>query len=366
MKINTNNTPLISVIIPYFNSRIDLFIQAIESVLAQSYKNWETVIVNDGSTIENTNKLTEYVKSLNDKRLWLINLPENHGVSFAKNTGIAASKGEIITFLDADDLYCPWYCQEIINSFNKHSNCLILSTDRISYVSLWKFKNFNSSELFTKLINGEKIKDDRPLLFSAISFKKEVFEKIKYDCEFICSEDTDLMLQIVDNKALFEKVAVAPIIGHLYRLYPSKERLTSQKNYIFKSLEKLLEKYNNNTAISFKLLSKWRTQDEYVKCCGLLNKFFQNYSIPAYLREVLSSKITLKEKFKSIRTLVRVIVIYNFIMPILGINLRYIRTLTRIKTNKYKAVKRKFNEHLKKIEDKKELFYASRLFREIF
>ena len=95
--------PLVSVIIPAYNA--DRFIQrAIGSVKAQTFTDWELIIVNDGST-DQTPSLIEAAKS-EDTRIQCIH-QENLGLSHARNAGLRASKGKYIQFLDADDKILP-------------------------------------------------------------------------------------------------------------------------------------------------------------------------------------------------------------------------------------------------------------------
>jgi glycosyltransferase involved in cell wall biosynthesis len=94
------STKLVSVITPLYNS--EAYIQAcINSVISQSYNNWEMIIIDDGST-DNSFKMAE---SVIDKRIRLIKLPVNMGASYARNTAIKLAKGKYIAFLDADDLW---------------------------------------------------------------------------------------------------------------------------------------------------------------------------------------------------------------------------------------------------------------------
>ena len=90
--------PLVSIIIPAFNASAWIT-DAIKSVLEQSYKNWELIIVNDGST-DNT---FETASSFKDKRIRVMS-QENRGVSAARNSGLAKMNGEYFCFLDADDI----------------------------------------------------------------------------------------------------------------------------------------------------------------------------------------------------------------------------------------------------------------------
>lgn len=88
-----------SVIIPVYNVETYLR-ECLDSVLNQSYEDWEAVCVNDGSTDHSANILDEYAS--NDHRFKTINQP-NGGLSAARNTGMKAAKGEYILFLDSDD-----------------------------------------------------------------------------------------------------------------------------------------------------------------------------------------------------------------------------------------------------------------------
>lgn len=89
-----------SIIIPLYNKELSIK-NTIDSVLAQSYQNFELIIVNDGST----DSSLEIAKSFYDNRIRIFDIP-NGGVSTARNTGIKYAKNEYIAFLDADDL---WY-----------------------------------------------------------------------------------------------------------------------------------------------------------------------------------------------------------------------------------------------------------------
>ena len=92
---------LISIVIPLYNK--EKFIKnTINSVLRQSYKDFELVIVDDGSTDDSVN----IVKSISDSRIRIIS-KQNEGVSKTRNRGIIEAKGEYIFFLDADDYLVP-------------------------------------------------------------------------------------------------------------------------------------------------------------------------------------------------------------------------------------------------------------------
>ena len=95
---------LVSIIMPLYNSEKFLS-SSIESVVKQTYKNWELIIVDDRSTDNSLQKAIEYMKK--DNRIKIIKLQENSGPAIARNTGIEAANGKFIAFLDSDDMWLP-------------------------------------------------------------------------------------------------------------------------------------------------------------------------------------------------------------------------------------------------------------------
>lgn len=93
---------LVSIIVPVYNAE-KFMRETIDTVLDQTYKYWELLLVNDCSTDNSKNIIKEYEKK--DKRIHLIELEQNSGAAIARNTGIENSKGRYIAFLDADDLW---------------------------------------------------------------------------------------------------------------------------------------------------------------------------------------------------------------------------------------------------------------------
>lgn len=92
---------LVSVIMPAFNAEAHIH-EAVTSVLEQGYPNWELLIINDGST-DDTSKV---IRSFTDPRIRLIE-QDNRGIGAARNAGLSACKGELVCFLDADDVMPP-------------------------------------------------------------------------------------------------------------------------------------------------------------------------------------------------------------------------------------------------------------------
>ena len=102
---------LISIIMPVYNS--EKFLRnTINSIIKQTYKNWELIIIDDGSTDSSANICKEYVKS--DQRIKLF-CKKNEGVSVARNYGINNAAGKYIMFIDSDDMYNPKMIEKMYN-----------------------------------------------------------------------------------------------------------------------------------------------------------------------------------------------------------------------------------------------------------
>ena len=106
--------PLVSVILPVWN-RADLVVEAIKSVQLQIYTNWELIVVDDGSTDQSGEKIAQF---LEDKRIQYLRIP-HQGVSAARNVGLANSRGDLIAYLDSDDLWYPAFLARMVEAFER-------------------------------------------------------------------------------------------------------------------------------------------------------------------------------------------------------------------------------------------------------
>ena len=109
---------VISVVVPVYNSAMYLD-KCIQSILKQSYPNWELILVDDGSTDESGSICDKYAREYaNIKCIH----QENRGVSIARNAGIEASRGEFLSFVDSDDVVSAGYLEHLISILKLH-NC---------------------------------------------------------------------------------------------------------------------------------------------------------------------------------------------------------------------------------------------------
>lgn len=117
--------PIVSIVMPVYNTK-QLYIEtAVNSVLAQSHSNIELIIINDGSTIKSIDALCRKF-ARRDKRITLIE-QDNSGVSMARNRGIMMAKGDYVMFVDADDVVGFYCIERMLRSALEHSADLVLA-----------------------------------------------------------------------------------------------------------------------------------------------------------------------------------------------------------------------------------------------
>jgi glycosyltransferase involved in cell wall biosynthesis len=116
-EIMSDEKPLVSIITPFFN-RENFLAEAVESVINQTYPNWELFLIDDGSTDSGRQIAQNYVDKFPDQ-IYLLQHPDgqNKGASPARRLGFQKAKGEFVTFLDSDDVYFPDTLEKELNCF---------------------------------------------------------------------------------------------------------------------------------------------------------------------------------------------------------------------------------------------------------
>ena len=120
--------PEISVIMGVYNCKnVDLLKKSVESVIAQTYKDWEFIICNDGSS-DNTLDVLQEIKKL-DSRIRIISYNKNHGLAYALNKCLKAANGKYIARQDDDDYSVKNRFEMQLVEFNKHPEYSIIGTN---------------------------------------------------------------------------------------------------------------------------------------------------------------------------------------------------------------------------------------------
>lgn len=146
-----NESALVSIIMPVYNA-VNFIQIAIESVIAQSYSNWELIIINDGST----DSTIEITLSFLDKRIKYFE-QENKGVSAARNVGLEKMKGEYFCFLDADDALPPNSLEVRIRKFFENQEITFIDgrvsvRDQYLKSEIGKFVPAKRGQIFNDLV----------------------------------------------------------------------------------------------------------------------------------------------------------------------------------------------------------------------
>ena len=123
--METNNKDNITVIMPAYNAEKTIR-QAVNSVIAQTVKDWELIVIDDGSTDNTVAILTELADS--DSRIRFLQNEKNSGVSYTRNRAVALAKGKWIAFLDSDDIWQPEKLQKQLELSEKHPEMVVCYT----------------------------------------------------------------------------------------------------------------------------------------------------------------------------------------------------------------------------------------------
>lgn len=187
---------MISVIIPVYNAE-ETIIETLNSVFAQTYKDVEVIVVNDGSTDNTLNVLENYPKSIK------VLSTENKGVSHARSLGFEHAKGDYIQYLDADDLLMP-------EKIEIQLMALIDCYADVAYGDWQKFKTENNKLIVSETIE-RKIEGDLEIaLFTyfwcppaAILYSRQLCERLKWNENLPVIQDARYFLDAAIAKGKF-------------------------------------------------------------------------------------------------------------------------------------------------------------------
>lgn len=255
--------PKISVIIATYNN--DKYIsEAINSILAQTYSDFELIIIDDGST-DNTGKI---IKSYTDNRIIYVNNETNRGVSYSRNKGLYLSKGDYIAVMDGDDISLPQRLEKQLNYMEHHTDIAICGCN---------FKQFGKCNgVVISPADSDDLKARilfySPLAHSSWFIRKSdlIKHRIKYNEAFRTSLDYELMYRLLDkcDIACIQEVLV------LYRVHSNS--ITGCTIGLDK----------NTVKVQRKLLKKLHIHDSR-KNIEILNMYQNINSINIYLKFLL-------------------------------------------------------------------------------
>jgi glycosyltransferase involved in cell wall biosynthesis len=238
----------VSVIIPVFNGE-KFIAEAIESVLGQSIKPSEVIVVNDGSTDETEGILKKFGESIQ-----YIN-QANAGSASARNKGLQIAQSNVIGFLDADDIWVKDKLEKQLNLFRKNPQyeMVIGLLCRIPYSKT------------DEVLNQKKVKGEYVLQLGSVLIQKRVFDQIgNFDESMLQGEDVDLFLRILEAGI---KVWGHPDVVQYYRRHDRNLTLNEkQKNfYLLKAYKKSLDRRRKSGNKDIEDLPRLGNIDEIMK-----------------------------------------------------------------------------------------------------
>jgi glycosyltransferase involved in cell wall biosynthesis len=182
-------SPLVSVIIPTYN-RAWILKEAVDSVLAQEFKDFEVVVVDDGSTDATAELLATYAGRVTVLR------QTNRGVSAARNAGLAAARGELIAFLDSDDIWLSGKLSTQVAFFQSHPDALIHQTEELWVKNGRRMNPGNRHRKRSGMIFEPSL--DLCLVSpSAVMMRRELLDRVGgFDEGLPACEDYDLWLRV--------------------------------------------------------------------------------------------------------------------------------------------------------------------------
>lgn len=261
-----SNNLLFSIVIPSYN-RSQLIKGTIQSILSQEYKNFEIILVDDGST-DNTE---EIIAEFNNPKLLYFKI-KNSERGFARNYGTTKSSGDYITFLDSDDLLLPSYFSNALESIEKYKFPPFLHLG-------YEIRNQKGETLYR--INNLKTDDlnlittGNPLSCTGVFLRRDISQKFSFnpDRELAGSEDWELWLRIIANYGIKTDNRISAYLIH----HDSRSVVNTDEKSLYKRKE---------------LAMKYAFQDKIVR-----EKFGHLYNlIDAYADSYISLHLALAGK----------------------------------------------------------------------
>jgi glycosyltransferase involved in cell wall biosynthesis len=198
--------PKVSIVIPAYNS-LQFLPETIASVFQQTFKDFEVIVVNDGSS----DATKDWVSQITDPRVKLIN-QENQGLSGARNTGIAHASGDYIAFLDADDLWEPTKLEKQVICLDENPEIGLVYTwvaliDEHGKSKGRVFKNYAENDVWHQLIEHNIVESG-----SVAMVRRQCFETCGVFDRNLRSfvEDWDMWLRIASRYPF--KVIAEPLV----------------------------------------------------------------------------------------------------------------------------------------------------------
>lgn len=268
---NLTSPSLVSVIMPVYN-REKVLAYSIKSVLEQDYKNFELIIIDDGSS----DGSIAVVESFSDKRIKLIKQRSNSGHSAARNAGLNAARGKIIAYLDSDNTWDPRYLSATVGAFNSLPDADAIYSGQLLYRGHSKeplavrYGHFNRSLLENNnFIDLNSFSHDRKLLEKVQGFDTSLKRFVDYDLVLRASEQGKLYsIPVILSHYFYDKAenTVTNEVKHLSDMDILRSRLETRTHNRLQTLEKA--DLNHHTTV---VIPNWQSLEDICDCLKSLS-----------------------------------------------------------------------------------------------
>ena len=234
--------PLVSIVMPIYNSETYLD-EAILSIIHQTYKNWELLIINEfGSNEEGKRIINRYAAI--DSRIRLIQNSERLGIAESLNEGLRQAKGEYIARMDGDDISLPKRIEKQVGFMEENKNILLCGVQVEVFGSEkwdWKLETYSAQIRTDALLYS-------PCVHPTILFRRDIIDKynVFYNKEYKASEDYDFFTRVLE----FGDIANLKEVLFKYRLYSTNATYINN-NIGFKIYSDVMERQFHKLGINF-------------------------------------------------------------------------------------------------------------------
>jgi glycosyltransferase involved in cell wall biosynthesis len=303
----------VSVLIPTYN-RGYIIRDALQSVLSQTYQDFEIFVIDDGSS----DSTREIVENFREEKIHYLRHDQNRGCSAAYNTGISAARHELVGFLDSDDIWKTDYLERQVNFFSRHSEVDVVFTDTGIQEELAVIPSLiGLMRAFPKVLEGHPsggeyvlsgremylcLLEEVPIKPSACLIRRRMFERVGvFDEAWPSGTDWDLFLRL-SQQARFGYIDQPLVVQRRTQDATHQKFREQDKTFLLSLFKKEKEKLRNDRealcAVNRGICSHYNSlawtyleREEGIKALSLYFRGFKETRNPMLLRKIVAGLI---------------------------------------------------------------------------
>jgi len=247
-----NNQQLVSIVMPVYNAG-DFLCASLDSILAQTYKNWELIVVDDGSTDNSLQILQDYTRK--DQRIRVYSQVKNQGVSRTANFALRQAQGKLIARMDADDVMYPQRIAKQVSFLKKNravvavgGQCVLIN-EKDQNIGKKTFPTDNES-IYRMMYRAMPVQQPTLMVNKSLLPKNFTW----YEKEYTTAEEVDLLFRLFQ----YGKIANLDDFVLKYRLHQNNVSLVDPKKTFFltyKTRKEAKKKYHYQPTFEARLIN---------------------------------------------------------------------------------------------------------------